>query len=163
MTDLRKAAEMALEALGYDPETGYLFWKQSRGTKKAGSIAGYFDIHGYVCVKLHKKQYRAHRLAWFFHYGEMPVDDIDHIDGNKSNNKITNLRLATEQLNQWNHKKPRVTNNTGYRGVVKYRGKYAASIKTNYKSKWLGVFDTPELANQAYLEAKQIHHKGAIL
>lgn len=159
----REIMQQALDALGYDPETGNLFWKQSRGTKKVGSIAGYFDIHGYVCVKLHKKQYRAHRLAWFFHYGEMPVDDIDHIDGNKSNNKISNLRLATEQLNQWNHTKPRVTNSTGYLGVSKYRNKYIASIKANYKSKRLGVFDTSELAHQAYLKAKQILHKGAIL
>jgi ribosomal protein S17E len=166
MNDLRRAAEMALEALQsyltYDSENGVFYWTENQTKRLRNKQAGYIDSRGYMCIKFRTKNYKLHRLAWLFYYKELPSKDIDHIDRNKLNNKIENLRLATKQLNQWNHNSARINNKCGYRGVCNYRGKFAASIKSNHKSKWLGIFDTPELAHQAYLKAKNDLHKGAL-
>ena len=103
--------------------------------------------------------YQAHRLAWSLHYQEMPSQDIDHINGIKTDNRICNLRLVTVRQNQYNQRKPRIDNKSGYLGVTVYKDKWMASIKINSKTKHLGYFSTPQEANEAYINAKRKHHE----
>jgi hypothetical protein len=94
----------------------------------------------------------GHRLAWFLHYGALPINQVDHIDGNKINNKIENLRDVTTQQNQWNHTKAK-----GY-SLNKKINKFQSRIKINGKLKHIGYFDTEQEARNAYLKAKETHH-----
>jgi hypothetical protein len=122
--------------LSYDPQAGIFTWKvEPRRGMKAGAIAGCIDSNGYVQIRHNKKIIFAHRLAWLFFYGEDPGDkDIDHVNQNRSDNRITNLRLADRAENMWN-RGACVTNKSGYKGVcwsnsngwfaqVKRRGEY---------------------------------------
>ncbi len=159
MTAHKEALTLALEALDYNSDTGQIFWRKSRGTKKAGSEAGAVNCKGYVCIMLGGKGYQAHRLAWLLHHKEMPSQDIDHINGIKTDNRISNLRLVTVRQNQYNQRKPRIDNKSGYLGVTVYKDKWMASIKINSKTKHLGYFSTPEQASEAYKKAKRKHHE----
>ena len=159
MTDLKQAAMLALEALEYNAETGKLYWRKSRGTKKAGSEAGAVNGKGYICVMLGGKGYQAHRIAWLLHYQKFPELDLDHINGIKTDNRISNLRQVTVRQNQYNQRKPRVDNKSGFLGVSPFADKWMASIKINSKTKHLGYFDTPEKASEAYKQAKRNHHE----
>jgi hypothetical protein len=104
----------------YEPETGNIYWKISRGIHHSvGAIAGCFDCKGYIIVRLDGKGYKAHRLAWLLHYGEWPSKSLDHINGIKADNRISNLREASSQQNAQNRK---VCNNsaTGIKGLYPY-------------------------------------------
>lgn len=83
---------LILESLHYDKDTGNFFWKKSRGNMKSGSLAGSLDGHGYICIQIGRRPHRAHNLAWMFHYGKWPEQCIDHINRNRSDNRICNLR-----------------------------------------------------------------------
>lgn len=100
-----KAKELPLEhfssQLRYEPDTGKFYWLVSgRGqTKRAGAEAGSKSSNGYTQLKYGGKVYLAHRLAWLFYYGEWPVNEIDHINRGKRDNRISNLREATRAQN----------------------------------------------------------------
>lgn len=96
--------ERLLELLSYDPETGVFTNQIDRGYRaKAGAVAGgRSHKRGYRLIKLDYESYLAQRLAWFYVYGEWPVNEVDHIDGDTSNNKLANLRVVTHQQNSWN-------------------------------------------------------------
>ena len=136
--------------LSYDPETGDFTWIKSRvNSVKVGDIAGGLNQDGYIIIRFNFKQCRAHRLAWLFAYGKWPSNHIDHIDGNRSNNKINNLRDVTHQENSFNIKK--VRSGSGYIGVTKRKNdSWQARIMLNGKYICVGHFDTPELASEAY-------------
>jgi len=132
---------------------GELFWKKNN--KKAGC----FKPTGYIVIEVNNKNMMAHRLVWMYHYGK--IDSyIDHIDGNKANNKIENLRLATKAQNCWN-KKIVSLNKTGYKGVRlrKDTGKYESRITFNKKQIILGSFDDLELADLVATEARDKYHR----
>jgi hypothetical protein len=154
-----EALKLALEALEYNAETGKLYWRVSRGTKKAGSEAGAVDSRGYVCIMLNGKNCKAHRLAWLVYYKVFPEKDIDHINGIKTDNRICNLREVTVRQNQYNQRKPRMDNKSGYLGVSVYKNRWMASIRINGKTKHLGYFAIPEQASEAYLAAKRKFHE----
>ena len=84
--------------LNYDVNTGVFNWI------KNGKIAGYAKKDGYIFIRLPNKLYRAHKLAWLYVYGEIPNMEVDHIDNNKHNNAIQNLRLSTSTQNKYNAK-----------------------------------------------------------
>lgn len=92
----------------------------------------------------------AHQLAWFLHYNEVP-NVIDHIDRNRSNNKISNLRNVNMQMNQFNR--------CDAKGCRFHKGAWNAHISINSKQIHLGCFKTEAEAKQAYLDAKKIYHK----
>lgn len=146
MTEL--TPEYLRSVLSYDPATGEFRWKKTwHNNKKAGTICFY----GYVIIKLDDVKYRAHRLAWAMHYGEFPTQYVDHINGNRSDNRIENLRLVT--FNQHSANKSIQSNNKlGVKGVsyCPQRNKYCAYIKANGKQKNLGRYDTVEEAKAAY-------------
>jgi hypothetical protein len=129
----------------YDPNTGIIYGVRGNEVKRL--VNGYISIN----MKLDNKSYQllGHQFAYYLTYGKL-VDMIDHIDTDRTNNKISNLREVSNQQNQFN------TNAYGYR---LQNNRYTAQIKLNGKSIHLGSFNTPEEAKQAYLDAKKIYHK----
>lgn len=152
-----------IEKLIYSPDTGVFQWRANSRGARAGDIAGSIGLNGYRQITIDKVQYRAHRLAWFYVHGRWPTDLIDHWDHNKENNAIGNLRDAGYNINSQNMIAPQRRNSSGYLGVSPHRKKWAAKLVANGKKTWLGVFDTPELAHAAYVQAKRIHHQGNTL
>ena len=138
-----------LEHLEY--KDGDLFYK------KTGKIVSNIEPIGYLRVCLHKKQYKAHRVIWMMHYGYMP-EFLDHIDGNKTNNCIKNLRLATKQQNACNRKIGK-TNKSGIKNVswLKNRKKWHIQISANNKKHHWFTKDL-ELAELIAQEARRKFH-----
>jgi hypothetical protein len=145
--------QLLLEVFEY--REGNLFWKvDRRGNKLQGKQANRLKkSNGYQEITLNKKNLYAHRVIFMMIHGRWP-EQIDHIDGNRSNNLIENLREANNAQNNRNTKL-RSSNTTGFKGVVynKINKNYNASITVNYKSIHLGCFDTPEAAHEAYKKA----------
>src|SRR5262249_27099557 len=138
-----------------DPCTGEFTWLVNAGRHgRVGGAAGHLDeSQGYVLVGICGESYRAHRLAWFYVHGQWPPQEIDHINGNRADNRIANLRLATDAENAWNASR-RSDNSTGYKGVSMYKnGKFMAYVHKGRKRHHLGYFDTPEAAHAAYVKA----------
>ena len=121
------------------------------------------DVHGYVVVFFNGKIYKAHRLIWAIVHGELPKGHIDHINGNRSDNRIQNLRVVTQQQNSHNQQNINKRNKSGFRGVCWNRksSKWQASISVNSKTIYIGVFSTPENAHLAYLDAKKVYHPSS--
>ena len=143
------------ELLHYDPATGVFTNTQQRGRRGAlGAVTGSVNGSGYVQIKLTGKSYLAHRLAWLYEYGVFPVADTDHIDQDKTNNRIANLRTATRSENKQNVGL-QCNNTSGYRGVTwsKQANKWRAEIKLNRKLRHLGYFTNVADAVTAYAAA----------
>jgi len=152
--------------LNFNPETGVFTWLIKPSAKvKENDIAGYFSKKGYVRITINNECYPAHRLVWLYVHGYWPTNMIDHINHDKFDNRIANLREATASENGQNQIKHHSRNKHGYLGVsfCNYHKKYISQIVTNRKLKHLGLFDTPELAHSAYLKAKRdLHPFGTI-
>lgn len=147
------------ELLHYDQDTGIFTWLKSKGNIKANILAGYKDNKKYIHIKVNNKTYLAHRLAWLYMYGEIPNTYIDHIDGNPENNKISNLRLASKNENQWNRKvNKNSTSKVKNIWFDKKRNKFAVVIQANNKQKMIGRFNTLEEAIIASNEARLKYH-----
>jgi hypothetical protein len=147
--------ELVKALFSYSSETGIFTRKLTTGQKaQKGSIAGSLQPSGYILLEINGNTYRAHRVAWLYMYGEFPDRAIDHIDRDRANNSIANLRLATAQENIRNSGL-RTDNSTGYRGVSldKRSGRYRAYIYLDGKQKSLGYHSTAEDAAAAYNEA----------
>lgn len=147
------------EILNYDQETGIFKWNINKGGScKKGNIAGSTDSWGHRQICIDGKKILAHRLAWIYVYGQSPKKQIDHIDGNKQNNSIKNLRDVDQFANQQNRKKARIDSKSGFMGVAKDGKKYKSTIRANKKRIYLGMFDTAEKAYEAYKFAKEKLH-----
>ncbi len=137
------------ELVDYNPNTGEFRWKT-----EVGNIAGYIRSNGYVRIELDRKSYLAHRLVWLYVHGKWPIG-IDHINHDKTDNRIENLREVTRAENQKNL--PVFKNNTsGVPGVSwsKSSKKWQANIKTEGKVIYLGLFQDKNEAIKAREEAK---------
>lgn len=147
-------------AFEYNCETGEIRWKIKPSKNiQIGSLAGHKSKLGYVQIGINGKLYLAHRLAWLLFYKEIPPKMLDHINGDKADNRIVNLRAASNAENMRNMGKTG-RNKTGYKGVSfnKKLNKYVASIGYNMKTIYLGLHQTPEDAHAAYCEAaKRLH------
>jgi hypothetical protein len=146
-----------LQILKYDHETGV--FSRPYASKKVGWI----NSDGYLTIACCKVTRTAHRWAWFLHYGTWPDGQIDHINGDKLDNRIQNLRLASPEINSQNQRRPMSTNKSGFLGVTKFRGKFRANISATGKHQFLGSFDTPQEAHAAYVQAKRELHAGCTL
>jgi hypothetical protein len=147
--------------LHYDPETGNFTWLQchKNSNKKAGDIAGSIKENGYRTIKVFGRARVAHRLAWFYVHGYFPPESIDHINGVRDDNRISNLRLANHSENNQNRSLGK-NNKSGFMGVSSCANgrRWRAVIRKDRRLKHLGYFDSPEVAYAAYLEAKAILH-----
>lgn len=151
-------AERLHELLDYDLLTGTFTWRVAhRGTAKAGAVAGSPGA-GYVCIRIDGRRYLAHRLAWLYVHGGWPDTQVDHINGDPTDNRLANLRMATPAQNQQNQRRARADNKCGLLGVSLCRGRWQAEIRLNGKGIYLGRFDTPKQAHDAYLAAKARLH-----
>lgn len=137
--------------------TGHLYWKIKKGIYKPGDRAGSVgDI--YSKIKLDQKTYKVHRLVFLFFHGYLPVE-VDHIDGNKDNNRIDNLRAATREQQGYNTKTP-VTNKSGVKGVSwnASHNKWEARLKCNNKKLFLGYFKELDEAREVIRKARELYH-----
>lgn len=145
------------ELLNYEPHTGHFTWRKASARRTiVGSLAGTISTKGYVKIQIDRKLYPAHRLAWLYVYGEWPDNFIDHINRDKSDNRIANLRVVSASVNMRNCGL-RSTNTSGFKGVsyIAYRRKWVATIRLHGKNCVLGKFDTPEAASAAYVSAAE--------
>lgn len=151
-----------LQALSYDHLTGVMISK-SRGRR--GMLAGCVNNAGYRVIRIDKKLYLLHRLAWLFIHGSWPKYIIDHIDGNRLNNRLDNLRDLQKAQNHHNLKGPQKNSTTGFLGVTfnKHRKHFVAQIAINGRGIYIGSFATADAAHQAYLIAKRTYHPAGML
>lgn len=153
------SADVVREIISYDPESGDLKYLQSRGPVKSGSVIKRVSNRGYITVKILGKTYQAHRVAWLIHYGEWPVT-IDHINRDRTDNRLVNLRNATQQQNMCNV--PRKINNTsGVRGVSwkSQSRKWQVEVKADGKRYYLGSYADIEFAELVASEGRVKLHK----
>ena len=142
-------AELARSILDYNPTTGIFTWK-------TGQLAGGVSNCGYLRICIKRRKYLAHRLAWLMMTSKWPVDQLDHINGVRTDNRWSNLRAATNAQNTINSDYP---NRTGLRGIYRHKhGGWAAAIKTSGHRLHLGYYKTPEEAHAAYCEAALEFH-----
>jgi hypothetical protein len=153
------------DTFDYDANTGVFVWKiRPSKAVKAGDVAGCTEKRiGYITIGIAGRIYKAHRLAWLYVYGSWPKGLIDHINGNKADNRIDNLRDVFAGGNSQNVRKPNKRNKSGFMGVIWFQNKWRASMSVNGKSKWLGDYSTPEEAHQVYLEAKRKYHAACTI
>lgn len=152
-----------IELFRYDPLSGFLFRKTSTGGRLPGSKAGSIGTDGRVQIYVDGANYKAHRIIWQLVTGVEPEHEIDHIDGNPSNNSWSNLRHVTHQINLENRRGPTKANPHKVSGVTKNKNRFGAQIKADGRRIWLGTYDTPEEAHAVYVEAKRRMHAGCTI
>lgn len=159
--ETRKAQELLISAedirniLSYDPASGLFLWKVDRSYRvKAGYKAGHVTPLGYHAIEIAGRKFMAHRLAWLIVSGKWPAFDIDHLNGDRLDNRIENLREASRSENCSN-KLSRCDSKSGVKGVFwnKKLSKWQAQISKNGKQIYLGVFETMDEAKAAYRRA----------
>lgn len=158
--------EFIRSVMDFNPDTGKFLWKprtdvnQVWNSRYAGTPA--LDTMltiGYMSGTLLRKRYLAHRVAWAYYYGSWPESEIDHINMVRHDNRISNLRPASKSENMCNRGK-QSNNTSGFKGVSfhKATGKWDARICVNNNKKFIGLFETPKLAHDAYCQkAKELH------
>jgi hypothetical protein len=156
----KKAIDQDYVLSAFDYQDGQLIRKIGR-INEVGSIAG--CVHkgtGYIHIKIKAKAFKAHRLIFLYHYGYFP-EFVDHIDGNKQNNRIENLREASKQENSQNQK-VRWTNSSGFKGVSwhKVNKKWKVALCKNYRSYYFGTYEDKELAELVSMEATDLLHEN---
>jgi hypothetical protein len=130
------------EVLRYDSDSGLFFWTKDMGSRaKIGEQAGSPRKNGYLSIMVDKKSHYCHRLAWLYIYGEFPDGEVDHINHNKSDNRLCNLRAVLHCQNGKNTKLP-TDNKSGVVGVIldKANNKWMAYINSEGKRKHLGRY-----------------------
>ena len=155
------------ELLAYDPETGVLTWRRRArelfktdgeclrwNNRYAGTRAFSLNNHGYRDGMIFRRMYRAHRVVWAIHHGVWPDGQIDHINGDRDDNRIANLRLATRSANCRNTKL-RKNSSSGIMGVSPFKGRWRAYIRDGGKNIHLGIFSTAAAAAAARKSAEQ--------
>lgn len=148
-----------ISILDYSPQTGSFTWIDCKSSRKLnGALAGAIDAKGYRYINILGKNYREHRLAWFYMKGVWPLNQIDHINRIRDDNRFENLREATNQENMRNASCPS-HNTSGYVGVNWHKGdrRWRAFIKVNGKSIHLGNFTDKVDAIAARKEAEKLY------
>lgn len=147
--------EEALRVFEY--RDGKLYWKISKQKILKGGEAGSLFQNGYRNVSYNGKHMYTHRIIFLMHHGYLPPR-LDHINGNPLDNRIENLRECNQSQNMWNRAVNK-NNTSGFKGVYKVGNKWLAKICTNYKSKYIGTFNTVEEAKEAVMKYRKEIHK----
>jgi hypothetical protein len=145
----------------YDADTGVFTWIKKTSRKVVvGRVAGSPHRGGYITIGIDGRLYLAHRLAMLSVTGEFPIFDVDHINGNRSDNKYANLRIASRKENLQNIHGPMKTNTSNVLGAHKITGcdRWAAKISVDGVQRYLGCFKTPQEAGVVYMAAKRNLH-----
>jgi hypothetical protein len=158
-------AEYVKSILNYDPDTGSFTWRWRSdvppewNTRRSGKVAGTFMKIGYLLIGINDTRYLGHRLAMLITEGRWPDNQIDHINGDRSDNRRANLRFATSGENKWNRGKDR-DNRSGFKGVRihKSSGLWGARITKAGREYSLGYYKTPEEASEAYKAGAVKYH-----
>jgi hypothetical protein len=146
----------------YDPTTGIIRWINSKRAHFNGKESGYINNKGYRMVEYDNQVYSAHRLAWFLYYGNFPSKEIDHINGIKTDNRITNLREVSTRENCQNRRR-NINGKLPGAFYSKKDNRWYAQIKINGKSTHLGIFSTEsEASNHYFTMLKQFQRNGII-
>lgn len=154
------------ELCAYDAKTGALTWRASKGAAKAGRpVGGTHRVKGYGEAMIDGVGYQTHRLIWFYVHAAWPKGEIDHINGNRDDNRIANLRDVSTTLNRQNLRAAHRRKKGGLLGAHynKKSRRWMAAICINYKQIHLGGFDTAEQAHAAYVAAKRKLHPGCTI
>lgn len=144
--------EELLDLLSYDQASGELRWKVKRKSVDIGDIAGGVrKNNGRRTIQINGEQYYASRIIWLYMTKEWPKEQIDHIDGNRDNNRWANLRDVSQAINARNRPEHRQGKKVGpsYRSNL---NKWAVEIRKDNKRVYLGVFNTEEEGHQAYIK-----------
>lgn len=144
------------ELVSYDKDTGLFFRILD------GSAIGCVNTKGYTSFRLLGKNWLAHRLAWLYIYGSLPSLGLDHINGERSDNRIVNLREANHSQNAQNERPKFKVNKHGFAGVTSFRSKFVARIKLNGTKIYIGIYETAIDASNAYKKAKKELHPFSI-
>lgn len=159
-------AQRLRETLSYDQSTGLFCWLASRSNVRAGSVAGATKSDGYTQIGIDGRLYLAHRLAFLYVLGSMPSGDVDHINGVISDNRFSNLRDVPRLINMQNQRRAQKSNISGFLGVGfdrrRMKAPFYARIRLpgNTRPTFLGYFDSPSKASEAYIAAKRQFHDG---
>lgn len=154
------------EIFDYDSITGIF---KRRLMTSVNSIIGTrpgCNHNGYIRMMVDGQRHQSHRLAWLYMHGEFPSQFIDHINGNRADNRIENLRDVNREMNIQNQRRARADNaSTELLGASLHKatGRYIAQISKGGKKIHLGTFDTPDQAHSAYIEEKRKIHEGNTL
>ena len=148
------SCERLKEVLRYDAETGEFYWRRTKGRCKTGERAGATDVGGYRVIRVDGTLYKAHRLAWLYEYGRWPESLLDHINRQPGDNRIANLREATQSENMHNANR---RSRSGVPGVLwrAERNRWVAQIRVGYRNHVLGSFATKDEAITARRKAEQ--------
>jgi hypothetical protein len=165
---MEPTAERARQLVRYEPDTGHFYrrvrlaQRHSIGDRADFVVAG-GNLVGYRRIAFDSHRYLAHRIAWLMFYGEMPSGQIDHINGNRGDNRIVNLRDVDRTTNVENIRKPRCHSKSGLLGVQPWGKRWRARIQVRGKHIHLGSFATKEDAHVAYIAAKRLLHAGCTI
>jgi hypothetical protein len=152
--------------LDYNAMTGVFTWKLATSNSvRVGGVAGSKTKKGYSAIRILGNYCLAHRLAWFYVHGCWPDGQIDHINGNPVDNRISNLRVVSNSVNAENKRRPITGNTSGLLGVSWMAGakKWRAQICVKNEVVYLGLFEDKYEAHKAYLSAKRSFHTGCTI
>lgn len=158
---MHTTVEQIKSQITYNPATGELVHVNTR----PATVIAKIRKRTRKTVKVFGRVIAAHRAAWAIYYSKFPDGEIDHINGDEADNRITNLRDVSKSVNQQNKRKPRADNKSGLMGVGWHRRgkKWRAQITVQGKVIYLGLFSDPEEAHAAYLDAKRKLHQGCTI
>lgn len=154
------------ECFQYNPSTGALYWKVSRGRVAAGAKVAFVRTDGYVGVSVDGVRCVAHRVIWAIVYGHHPEHQIDHVNGDRQDNRIKNLRDVPHLVNMQNMRDAQSHNKYGHllgAHFHKNDRRWRSNINVGGKLVSLGAFDTEQQAHEAYVQAKRAYHPGCTI
>lgn len=162
MADL--TSDRLRHVLRYEPETGKFFWQQPAAHRRLpGDEAGCPSKDGRIRIRIDNQLFYRYRLAWLYMTGSWPQQKVDHINGDQTDDRWTNLRDVSQSVNCQNRQAASKNNKSGLLGVETTQdGKFRASIRIAGKRIRLGTYPSAQEAHVEYMRAKRVFHQQAI-